>query len=802
MNTHSGTPLLHSAPPSKTPLACPPPQTAARPKLKRPSTPKKSSARSDKGEKDKGEPEHPAAQICTGGKALRAAEHATKRRASGVDSRNARNDPAATDHVPVSRAGVRPDETGKPGSGTAAAVTVAGTAMVSGDRHRPEQRPAVATAPLFPACDHIATPPPPPLPAVVTNTSVASLPRVRTGRLSARTKAAKAAAAAAAAAVASAAAAPVEARAESAAARPNGATPLKANGGGDPRWAQLVEASGEWKEVEAAPHPPASSHDDTKEASSKAAVAEVTARGGCPPLPAIVVRRRFRTNYNTQNTTTSAMTTSSSSPSSPSSVRRGRRGREEETNPSGSGSSGCSRTRGEEGGGDEGGGIGHGTGRERNDDVEMMMTAETNIGALEDGDDGDDDDNQDGEKTSARRRAEERRERRMRRPRSDRGSKREKLNDRDHNGSAGDDKESRFESPPPSRTAGGGGGGSGGGRTKGARLERKRTEAAAAPTATTKTTPGRGRGRSTLRRHRRGGSPATRRADHAAADAIAAIVVAANAAATAVVAAATKDKEGSRGVLVIPGSDDQHMSVSGELTKGHRTVMPVAGESASTDGRRMERWRGKGSGGGRIKASAQRNNVEPTGYAYAYSGAAVDNSDDSKAARRGKDEGRRENGKAASAASNWNSSAGGRAMPRNRRGARPPGVAKVVATAAAVSSSAVSSNSQSSPRSSRCSCPSDCSCCRPRSPASSCSRCKAATCSKGGSGGGGGGGGGGDGGGDEEDPQASISACVLQRSCWGVVDRKVYTLFASQQHPSASACAPFQQNHQCPFFSR
>lgn len=196
------------------------------------------------------------------------------------------------------------------GGAVAAALTNTGAATVVRDKHRPERRPAVATASQLGA-DHVAPPPSLPLPSVVVmNARGSSLPQVRKGGLRTKAKAAKAtaeAAAAAAAAVAAAAATEVT----PVVSRSKDVTPSKVNGGGGPRWGQLVETAGQWEVTKAAPvaaawgqpppsskgqrvqqhgqqpHHAARSYDDTREASpaaATAAVANVVARGshaGC-----------------------------------------------------------------------------------------------------------------------------------------------------------------------------------------------------------------------------------------------------------------------------------------------------------------------------------------------------------------------------------------------------------------------------------------------------------------------------------------------------------------------------------------
>eukprot|EP00903_Cladosiphon_okamuranus_P009689 g9218.t1 len=476
-----------------------------------------------------------------------------------VTSGNSRNGEVAATEAGVSKTGgAGPAGMEALGGAVAAASTNTGAATVVQDNnHLGEQRPTVATASQL-AVDHAAPPPSLTLPSVVVmNARGTSLPQVRTGTLSAKAKAAKAAAEAAAAA-ATAAAAASAAEATPVVLRSKEVAPNKANGGGDPSRGQLGEAAGEW-EVAAPPavrawgqpppsgqgarvpqhgrrpHHAARSHDDTREASpaaATAAVANVVARGS--PLRAVVVGRRVRRTNNENNTTTSAMTTTSSS--SPQSSPRGLRGQEGETNPG----SPFDGRRGENrggGGGDEDAGVcPDGPGKERNVDVEMMMTAETNSGGLKDGDDGDDDDHQDDEDNSNRRRVKERRERR--RKKINLHTKLGNHNYKHNHNHIYNWKRFKSSSPSVLRSPCAVGGDV---RAEGARLKPTGTISVAAPT----TTPGRVRERSSSQRRRRAGSPASPCAG----------------AATAV---ATKAEDRSRVVAVAPGSTDQPASVSGD----------------------------------------------------------------------------------------------------------------------------------------------------------------------------------------------------------------------------------------------
>eukprot|EP00752_Nemacystus_decipiens_P004776 g4347.t1 len=763
-----------------------PPTTAAHLKLKTPATEQKSEAANDGGvkhehkgsNKDTGtannDHEHAAAEIRVG-QALPAGHVTNNRPTGGGDGRSGDN-MAATDGLPVSRTGVGLTGTDQPSGGgggggaaaaAAAAVTVTGDAKISSEKLRPEQYPTVVASPLLFAAGRTNAPPPSPLPGVVTNTSGVTLRRVRrAGRLSAKAKAAMAAAAVAAAAAPAAPAAAVAtaARAElSAAARPKDITPCNANGARDPRWAELVdEAMSERKKSKVAPvstvlgQPPPSGHErpvqkhepvassrgDTKKGSQAAVVPNVATRGGTP-LPAVVVDKRT-TSY---NTTTSVMTaTSSSSPTSArQGTRRGRRPEEKHRISDGGTSSGCSRTRGEEGGGDEGRGNRRGTGKERNDDVEMMMTAETNSDGLKNGDDGDDDGNQDGHENSARRRAEERRERRRsrsRRSRSDRDcrSARHTKGRQNANGGANGDNGDRSKPSSQMYTAGGDG------EVEGVRLEREETKA----TAASATKPERGRGTNTPRRRRQGRTIGSMRA-YAASDATAVAVTAS--AAAAAIAGAVEVKERSVAVFVVPSSEDRYVSsVFGKLTIHPRRAMPMAGEPASPNRRRVGRCRGRG---GRERTKASGQGKEDASENATHSGAVIDNCRNDKVANLGSDkEGRRKNSKAASAPSYGNSSTSSSARVT-------PDVVEVMAAAALVSSSAVypssssSFSARSSPTSSGCSCPSDCPCHRhPSSNVSSCPHCLD-VCSCDGEGGGGV---------EGEEPQASTAAAVTGRT--------------------------------------
>ncbi|CAM9657275.1 unnamed protein product, partial [Pylaiella littoralis] len=326
--------------------------------------------------------------------------------------------------------------------------------------------------------------------------------------------------------------------------------------------------------------PLATDHDDVANGDAATAAAYATvvvaSRTFLPPVVFGSRRARTNNNNNTNTTTSGTATAAASSPSSSSAPPRGRRqkgarGRGEQERNRSSGGGSRSRSIGGCGGGGGGGGGGIG---DRNDDVEMMMTAENDSNAVVgDGEDGDDDAHQDNEENSSRRRIKERRERRKKRSDHNNRHNRNKNNDNDNKSNSGNG-DGNSGGNRVGAAAGGDGGGSGEGAGGGPKLEKTGIQTGATAAASL----GRDqKGSKRQRRNRRHGSMAPADAATVAAAATtaaaAAVVAAAAAIAGAAPDAAAKGTQGPRSVMSASGSTGQGLSVSGDNLVAMETLL-------------------------------------------------------------------------------------------------------------------------------------------------------------------------------------------------------------------------------------